>query len=36
MQGEFGNYFDLDITDDKTEQFFKSLEETLLSAGGGC
>ena len=35
-QGEFGNYFELDITYDKTEEFFKSLEETLLRAGGGC
>ena len=35
-QGKFGNYFELDIKDDKTEEFFKSLEETLLRAGGGC
>ena len=35
-QGEFGNYFELDIKDDKTEEFFKSLEETLLRVGGGC
>ena len=33
-QGKFGNYFELDIKDDKTEEFFKSLEETLLRAGG--
>ena len=32
-QGKFGNSFDLD--DDKAEEFFKSLEETLLRAGGG-
>ena len=32
----FGNYFNLYIKDDKTEEFFKSLEETLLRAGGGC
>ena len=36
VQGKFGNYFELDIKDDKTEEFFKSLEETLLGAGGGC
>ena len=36
VQGNFGNYFELDIKDDKTEEFFKSLEETLLGAGSGC
>ena len=35
-QGKFGNYFELDIKDDKTEDFFKSLEETLLRVGGSC
>ena len=35
-QEKFGNYFELDIKDDKTEEFFKSLEETLLRVGGGC
>ena len=35
-QGKFGNYIDLDIKDDKTKEFFKSLEETLLRVGGGC
>ena len=35
-QGIFGNYFELDIKDDKTEEFFKSLEETLLRVGGSC
>ena len=35
-RGKFGNYFELDIKDDKTEKFFKSLEETLLRASGGC
>ena len=35
-QEKFGNYFELDIKDNKTEEFFKSLEETLLRAGGGC
>ena len=33
---KFGNYFELDIKDDETEEFFKSLEETLLRAGEGC
>ena len=36
VKGKFGNYFELDIKDDKTEEFFKSLEETLLRASGGC
>ena len=35
-QGKFGNYFESDVKDDKTEEFFKSLEETLLRVGGGC
>ena len=35
-QGKFGNYFELDNKDDKTDKFFKSLEETLLRVGGGC
>ena len=34
-KGKFGNYFNLDIKDDKTKEFFKSLEETLLRVGGG-
>ena len=36
VQGKFRNYFELDIKDNKTEEFFKSLEETVLKAGGGC
>ena len=36
VQGKFGNCFELDIKDDKTEEFFKSLEETLLRVGGSC
>ena len=35
VKGKFGNYFNLDIKDDKTEEFLKSLEETLLRVGGG-
>ena len=33
-QGKFGNYFELDIKDDETEEFFKFLEETLLRVRG--
>ena len=36
VKGKFGNYFNLDIKDDKTEEFFTSLEETLLRVGGCC
>ena len=36
VQGKFGNYFELDIKHDKTKKSFKSLEETLLRASGGC
>ena len=35
VSGKFGNYLNLDIKDAKTEEFFKSLEETLLRASGG-
>ena len=35
-KGKFGKYFELDIKDDETEEFFKSLEETLLRVSGGC
>ena len=34
VQGKSGNYFELDIKDDKTEEFFKSLEKTLLGCLG--
>ena len=30
VQAKFGNYFNLDIKDDKTEEFFKSLGELCL------
>ena len=36
VQGKFGNHFELNIKDDKTEDFFKFLEETLLRASGSC
>ena len=36
VQGKFGNYLELDIKNDTTKEFFKSLEETLLGVGGGC
>ena len=35
VKGKFGDYFNLDIKDDKTEEFLKSLEDTLLEVGGG-
>ena len=35
VKGKFGNYFELDIKDDETEKFYKSLQETLLRVGGG-
>ena len=35
VKGKFRNYFNLDIKDDKTEEFFESLDETLLRVGGG-
>ena len=31
-----GNYLEIDIKDDETEEFFKSLTECLLRVGGGC
>ena len=36
VKGKFGNYFNLDIKDDKTEEFFMSLEQTLLRVSCGC
>ena len=30
------SYIEIDIKEDATEDFFISLEETLLSVGGGC
>ena len=36
VQGKFGNYLELDIKDDKTKEFIKSLQETLLRVGGSC
>ena len=34
MKGKFGNYFELDIKDDETEEFFKSLGEQLKTLAG--
>ena len=31
-----GNYLKIDIKDDETEEFFKSLVECLLRVSGGC
>ena len=36
VQGKFGNYLELDIKDDKTEEFFKSSDETFLRVSGSC
>ena len=35
VKRKFRNYFELDIKDDETEKFFKSLEETLFRVSGG-
>ena len=35
-QGKFGRFFELDLKDDESEGFFKSLEETLSRVAGGC
>ena len=34
MKGKFGEYFELDIKDDETEEFFKSLGEQLKTLAG--
>ena len=31
-----GNYLEIDIKDNETKEFFKSLVECLLRVGGGC
>ena len=31
-----GNYLEIDIKDEKSKEFFKSLIECLLRVGGGC
>ena len=36
VQEKFGNYLELDIKDNKTEEFFKSLEEPLLRPSASC
>ena len=33
---KFGQYFELDLKDDDTEEFFKSLVETLRMVAGSC
>ena len=35
-QGKFGQFLELDLKDNETEEFFKSLEETLSRVAGGC
>ena len=32
MQGKFGNYFELDIEDDKIKEFFKNLRKLCLES----
>ena len=34
VKGNFGNYFELDIKDDETEEFFKCLGEQLKTLAG--
>ena len=34
VKGKFGNYFELDLKDDDTENFFKILGEQLQSLAG--
>ena len=34
MKGKFGNYFELDIKGDETDEFFKSLGEQLKTLAG--
>ena len=35
-KGKFGKFFELDIKDDETVEFFKLLEETLSRVAGSC
>ena len=35
VKRNFRNYFELDIKDDKTEELFENLEETVLRVCGG-
>ena len=35
-KGKFGKFFELDIKDDESEEFFKSLREQLRILAGGC
>ena len=35
-KGKFEKFFELDLKDDEIEEFFKSLEETILRIVGGC
>ena len=35
VKDKFGRYLELDLKDDETEEFFKSLEETLSRVAGG-
>ena len=35
IKGKFGKFFELDIKDDESEEFFKSLGEQLRILAGG-
>ena len=36
VKGKFGKFFELDLKDDESEEFFKSLGELLRILAGGC
>ena len=36
VKGKFGQFFELDLKDEETEEFFKSLEEQLKMLPGNC
>ena len=36
VKGKFGKFFELDIKDDESEEFFKSLGEKLRILAWGC
>ena len=36
VKGKFGQFFELDLKDEETEEFFKSLGEQLRMLAGNC
>ena len=36
VKGKFGKFFELDLKDDESEEFFKSLGDQLRILAGGC